>query len=155
MISNKINSVILCFTPICLSLLQLKYGGDSTSPYRTHPVTMDFSIACLLASWLAYLLNNEYLPNSSLPSVYGQALERATLLLGSLSLVSLVTLLLPSSWTTYSYVVYIFLSMGVGALISFMLFKCKLITLCETGTARGNLLLSRASYVDQETHLPV
>ncbi|KAI6684752.1 hypothetical protein NL676_030665 [Syzygium grande] len=142
-------------TPIFLSLLRLKYGGAGASPSRTHPRTMGFSIAYLLASYLAFLLNNEYLPDSSLPSAYGQALEPATLLLGSLSLVSLVTLLLPSSWTTYSYVVYIFLSMAVGAPMCSMLFKCKLSTSSETGTVYGILLLSSALSVDQETDLPV
>ncbi|KAI6684756.1 hypothetical protein NL676_030669 [Syzygium grande] len=120
--------------PLFLSSLQLKYGGAGASPYRTHPGTMGLSIACLLASCIAYLLKNVYLPDSSLPDVYGQALERATLLLASLSLASLVTLLLPSSWTAYSYVVYIFLPVGVGALMCRVLLKCKLsASTSETG----------------------
>ncbi|KAL3750289.1 hypothetical protein ACJRO7_011308 [Eucalyptus globulus] len=154
-VSNKINPVVLCFTPIFLNLVQLKYGGAGASPYRTHPLTMGFSIACLLVSCLAYLLKNAYLPDSSLPGVCGQALERTTLLLGSLSLASLVTLILPGSWTAYSYVGYIFLSVGAGALVCSMLLKCKISTSSETGTARGNLLLSGAASVDQESVLPV
>ncbi|KAL3750291.1 hypothetical protein ACJRO7_011310 [Eucalyptus globulus] len=154
-ISDNINPVILCFTPIFLSLVQLKYGSDGASPYSTHPVTMGFSIACLLASCLAYLLKNVYVPDSSLPSVYGQVLGHAELLLGSLWLLSLVTLLLPSTWTTYSSVVCIFLSMGVGALICSMLLKCKLSTSSETGTAGGNLPMPGAVSVHQESDLPV
>ncbi|KAI6684758.1 hypothetical protein NL676_030671 [Syzygium grande] len=62
---NKINPVLLCFAPIFLSLLQLKYGGAGASPYRTHPGTMGFSIACLLASCVGYLLKNACLPDLS------------------------------------------------------------------------------------------
>ncbi|KAI6684687.1 hypothetical protein NL676_030600 [Syzygium grande] len=153
---NKINPVLLCFTPIFLSLLQLKYGGAGASPYRTHPGTMGFSVACLLGSCVGYLLKNACLPDLSLSGAYGQALERATLLLASLSLASLVTLLLPSSWTAYSYVVYIFLSVGVGALMCRVLLKCKLSTSTSaTGAACGNLLFFGASSVDQESDLPV
>ncbi|KAI6684697.1 hypothetical protein NL676_030610 [Syzygium grande] len=154
-ISDKINPVILCFTPIFLSLVQLKYGRDGASPYSTHPVTMGFGIACLLVSCLTHLLKNVYLTDSSLPGVYGQALEQAELLLGSLWLVSLVTLLLPRSWTTYSSVVYIFLSMGVGALLCSMLLKCKRSASSETGTAAGNVPVSGALSVHQESDLPV
>ncbi|KAL3750292.1 hypothetical protein ACJRO7_011311 [Eucalyptus globulus] len=154
-ISDKIKSVILHFTPIFLSLVQLKYGSDGASPYTTHPMTMGFGIACLLASCLAHLLKNVYLPDLSLPGFYVQVLEHAELLLGSLWLVSLVTLLLPSSWSAFSSVACIFLSMGVGALMCSMLLKCKRSTSSETGTAGGNLPMPGAVSVHQESDLPV
>ncbi|KAJ9694303.1 hypothetical protein PVL29_010013 [Vitis rotundifolia] len=83
--------------PVILSFLALKYVGQNTSPFKTHPKTVAFSIGCLLV-----FLRSSSTPNSC------QCMEW----FGSMFLASLASICFPDSVQWVFFVFYAILCMG-------------------------------------------
>ncbi|KAI8546643.1 hypothetical protein RHMOL_Rhmol07G0135500 [Rhododendron molle] len=97
--TSSCHGVLAFVIPVLLSLIQLKYQGNQTSPFATHPKSTGFAVVSLLLYCLAY--DAEARAISSVPSrprpTYSWIPARAMAVFGSLSMASLASILFPDS----------------------------------------------------------
>ena len=85
-----------------LALLQIQSAGNTTSPFKVHPVTITTCVFGILAYYLASRAR-QCLP------LYTTQINIAMTIFGSLFLACSVTLLVPDSWWHIKYIFYILL----------------------------------------------
>ncbi|KAF7138579.1 hypothetical protein RHSIM_Rhsim07G0111100 [Rhododendron simsii] len=88
------------FVPVLLSLLQIKYQGNQISPFETHPISMVIFVASLLLYCLGYNAKSRW-------PTYALIISRAMVAFGSLSVVSLASILFPNSFRPVLYFLYV------------------------------------------------
>ncbi|XP_048229388.1 uncharacterized protein LOC125369944 [Ricinus communis] len=101
--STSLHAILAFIVPVLLNFIEIKCQGSSKSPFETHPVTTQFAIASLLAYCIAYGVELAF------PSRLCQAIMR---IIGSCSLASLASLLLPDAARPVPYVLYTLPVMG-------------------------------------------
>lgn len=93
------HGVLAFIIPVLINLIQLKYQGNQTSPFATHPKSTGFAVVSLLLYCLAH--DAEARAISSVPSrprpTYSWIPARAMAVFGSLSMASLASILFPDS----------------------------------------------------------
>ncbi|KAG5539913.1 hypothetical protein RHGRI_020212 [Rhododendron griersonianum] len=85
------HTVLAFIVPVLLNLLQIKYQGNQLSPLDTHPISMVISVASLLLYCLGYHAKSRW-------PTYALVVSRGMVVLGSLSVVSLASILFPDSF---------------------------------------------------------
>ncbi|EEF47630.1 conserved hypothetical protein [Ricinus communis] len=101
--STSLHAILAFVVPVLLDFIEIKCQGSSKSPFETHPVTTQFAIASLLAYSIAYGIELAF------PSRLSQAIM---MIIGSCSLASLASLLLPDAARPVPYVLYTSLLVG-------------------------------------------
>lgn len=84
------HTVLAFVVPVLLNLLQIKYQGNQLSPFDTHPISMVISVASLLLYCFGYHAKSRW-------PTYALVVSRVMVVFGSLSVVSLATVLFPES----------------------------------------------------------
>ncbi|KAF7139597.1 hypothetical protein RHSIM_Rhsim07G0111200 [Rhododendron simsii] len=100
---NSCHTVLAFVVPVLLSLLQIKYQGNQISPFDTHPISMVISVASLLLYCLGYHAKSRW-------PTYGLVVSRGMVVLGSLSVVSLASILFPGSFGSVLYTFFVLFS---------------------------------------------
>lgn len=89
--------IVAFIIPVIINLIELKCQCQANSPFETNPITMWFSISCLLAYCLAYRIELRFSSRLRSPNCAElTAIRCGSSLLGSLCIVSLTSILLPS-----------------------------------------------------------
>ncbi|RVW15910.1 hypothetical protein CK203_073056 [Vitis vinifera] len=110
--ATSCHSILVFVVPVILSFLALKYLGQNTSPFKTHPKTMGFSIGCLLVYCLAYGAQQKFSSALHQPPTYANAWGRCMEWFGSMLLASLASICFPDSVQWMFFVFYAILCMG-------------------------------------------
>ncbi|KAI8546619.1 hypothetical protein RHMOL_Rhmol07G0133200 [Rhododendron molle] len=97
---NSCHTVLAFIVPVLLSLLQIKYQGNQISPFETHPISMVIFVASLLLYCLGYHAKVRW-------PTYALVVSRGMVVFGSLSVVSLATILFPDSLGPVLYMLYV------------------------------------------------
>ncbi|KAI8546616.1 hypothetical protein RHMOL_Rhmol07G0132900 [Rhododendron molle] len=84
-------TVLAFIVPVLLGLLQIKYQGNQISPFETHPISMVISVASLLLYCLGYYAKSRW-------PTYALVVSHGVVVFGSLSVVSLASILFPYSF---------------------------------------------------------
>ncbi|KAH7836272.1 hypothetical protein Vadar_034252 [Vaccinium darrowii] len=109
------------------SFLKQKYQGLDSTPFETHPKTMFICIASFLLYLLAYLIHSHTTP------AYANVVLRGEVVLGSLSLVSLASVISPEPIRPV-----LFLLFPAGLMVNFRLVQ--VLWNYIQGRMRGNLV---------------
>ena len=110
--ATSCHSILVFVVPVILSFLALKYVGQNTSPFKTHPKTMGFSVGCLLAYCLAYGAQLKFSSAPHQPPTYANAWGRCMEWFGGMLLASLASICFPDSMQWMFFVLYATLCMG-------------------------------------------
>ncbi|KAH7833223.1 hypothetical protein Vadar_004198 [Vaccinium darrowii] len=113
--------------PNLTSFLKLKYQGLDSTPFETHPKTMFICIASFLLYLLAYSIHSHTTP------AYANVVLRGAVVLGSLSLVSLASVISPEPIRPV-----LFLLLSAGLMMNFRLVQ--VLWNYIQGRMRGNLV---------------
>ncbi|KAF7138416.1 hypothetical protein RHSIM_Rhsim07G0111400 [Rhododendron simsii] len=97
------HNVLAFIVPVLLSLLQIKYQGNKISPFETHPISMEISVASLLFYCLGYHAKSRW-------PTYALVVSRGMVVFGSLSVVSLASILFPDSFGPVLYALFVLFS---------------------------------------------
>ncbi|KAF7138879.1 hypothetical protein RHSIM_Rhsim07G0111500 [Rhododendron simsii] len=97
------HTVLAFIVPVLLSLLQIKYQGNQISPFETHPISMVISVASLLLYCLGYHAKSRW-------PTYALVVSRGMVVFGSLSVVSLASILFPYSFGPVLYFLHVLFS---------------------------------------------
>ncbi|KAH7863157.1 hypothetical protein Vadar_014060 [Vaccinium darrowii] len=120
--------------PVLLNFLKLKYQGLDSTPFQTHPKAMFTSIASLLLYSLAYDYElSLYSIHSQTRPAYANVLVHGAVVLGSLSLVSLASVISPEPIRPV-----LFLLFSAGLMVNFRLVQ--VLWNYIQGRMRGNLV---------------
>lgn len=97
--TSSCHGVLAFIIPVLISLIQLKYQGNQTSPFATHPKSTGFAVISLLLFCSAHDAKARAI--SSVPSrpqpTYSWIPARAMAVFGTLSMASLASILFPDS----------------------------------------------------------
>lgn len=110
--ATSCHSILVFTIPVILSFLTLKYAGQDTSPFQTHPKTMRFSIGCLLLYCLACGAQLRFSSPLHQPPTYANACGRCMEWFGSMLLASLASIFFPDSVQWVFFMFYAILCMG-------------------------------------------
>ncbi|KAJ9694305.1 hypothetical protein PVL29_010015 [Vitis rotundifolia] len=108
---NSCHTILSFIVAVLASFLAVKYAGKVTSPFETHPKTMQFAIGSLLVYCLAYGAQQRFSAALHSPA-YVNALCRCMELSGFLSVASLASLFFPDSVQWMFFVLYTIFWMG-------------------------------------------
>ncbi|GMN64717.1 hypothetical protein TIFTF001_033782 [Ficus carica] len=107
------HTVFVFAIPVITSLIQLKCQSNGNSPIDTNPMTMSFSISCLLAYCLTYGIELKFGSSLRSPITYSLTLIRsASYLCGSLCVASLTSIFFPNKAKPVFYTFYAVVSTG-------------------------------------------
>ncbi|GMN64602.1 hypothetical protein TIFTF001_033671 [Ficus carica] len=103
--------------PVIINLIQLKCQSNGNSPFDTNPMTMWFSISCLLAYCLAYGIELKFGSSLRSPSTYSISysltlIRSASHLCGSLCVAFLTSTFFPNKAKPVFYTFFAVVSTG-------------------------------------------
>ncbi|XAR54928.1 hypothetical protein NMG60_11030266 [Bertholletia excelsa] len=102
-------SILALLISALFEFLQLKYQGKEASPFQTHPKSTGVAIASLILYYLAYEAQL-----SHLSATYACLVSTGVAFFGSLSWVSLASILLPDSLESVLFLVHMLFWTGVS-----------------------------------------
>ncbi|KAF7139433.1 hypothetical protein RHSIM_Rhsim07G0111900 [Rhododendron simsii] len=97
---DSCHTVLAFIVPVLLSLLQIKYQGNQISPFETHPISMVIFVASLLLYCFGYHAKSRW-------PTYALVISHGMVAFGSLSVVSLASILFPNSFRPVLYFLYV------------------------------------------------
>ncbi|KAH7856910.1 hypothetical protein Vadar_006795 [Vaccinium darrowii] len=124
------HAIYVFLLPNLTNFLKLIYQGLDSTPFETHPKTMFISIASFLLYLLAYSIHSHTTP------AYANVVLRGAVVLGSLSLVSLASVISPGSIRHVLFLLDVLFSAGL--MVNFRLVQ--VLWNYIQGRMRGNLV---------------
>lgn len=106
------HAILAFFIPVIFNLIEIKCQCKGNSPFDTNPISIWFSISCLLSYCFLHGIELSFSRHLQNSSNYSTALQFTTSLFGSLLLASLASIIFPDKIKPVLYTFYVLLLMG-------------------------------------------